>query len=188
VIKPLAILLSKNEELQRSVFIFDPSGSSCIGQKLTEIKKLTNGPSYYEIIPTLAYETDRTMDKIKNTKPTEGELEILGVLWDKGAATVRNVHEEICKSKDAGYTTTLKLMQIMFEKGLVTRDSSSKTHIYQPAVTREKTQKQFVNKMINSLFAGSSADLVMQALGDSKASNDELEKIQLLINELKAKK
>ena len=128
------------------------------------------------------------MDKNEIIKPTEGELEILSVLWNSGSATVRTVHEEICKSKDAGYTTTLKLMQIMFEKGLVTRDSSSKTHIYKPAVTREKTQKQFVNKMINSLFAGSSADLVMQALGGNQASTDELEKIQSLINELKLKK
>jgi len=128
------------------------------------------------------------MDKNKMMKPTEGELEILGILWNNGTATVRTVHEEICKSKEAGYTTTLKLMQIMFEKGLVTRDSSNKTHIYQPAVTKEKTQKQFVNKMINSLFAGSSADLVMHALGGNNASNDELEKIQTLINELKAKK
>ena len=128
------------------------------------------------------------MDKNKIIKPTEGELEILSVLWNSGSATVRTVHEEICKSKDAGYTTTLKLMQIMFEKGLVTRDSSSKTHIYKPAVTREKTQKQFVNKMINSLFAGSSADLVVQALGGNQASTDELEKIQSLINELKLKK
>jgi BlaI family transcriptional regulator, penicillinase repressor len=143
----------------------------------------------YEIIPTLAYEISRTMDKNKTIKPTEGELEILGILWNSGKATVRAVHEEICKTKEeAGYTTTLKLMQIMFEKGLVNRDSSSKTHIYQPAVTREKTQKQFVNKMINSLFAGSSADLVMHALGGNNASNDELEKIQLFINDLKAKK
>lgn len=121
-------------------------------------------------------------------KPTEGELEILSILWNTGTSTVRTVHEEICKTKEAGYTTTLKLMQIMFEKGLVTRDSSSKTHIYQPAVTKEKTQKQFVNKMINSLFAGSSADLVMHALGGNNTSSDELEKIQILINELKAKK
>jgi predicted transcriptional regulator len=158
------------------------------GQQKDINKKLINGGKYYEIIPTLAYETYRIMDKLKTLKPTEGELEILSVLWDKGAATVRNVHEEICKTKEAGYTTTLKLMQIMFEKGLVTRDSSSKTHIYEAAVTREKTQKQFVNKMISSLFAGSSADLVMQALGGNNASTDELEKIQTLINELKAKK
>ena len=128
------------------------------------------------------------MLKNKIIKPTEGELEILSVLWDKGTATVREVHDELCKTKEAGYTTTLKLMQIMFEKDLVTRDTSSKTHIYKPAVTREKTQKQFVNKMINSLFAGSSAELVMHALGGHQASNDELEKIQSLIDELKAKK
>jgi len=128
------------------------------------------------------------MDKPKNLKPTEGELEILGVLWEKESATVRAVHEELCKSKEAGYTTTLKLMQIMFEKGLVTRDSSSKTHIYQPAVTREKTQTQFVDKMINSLFAGSGVDLVMHALGDHKPNSAELDRIQQLINQLKAGK
>ena len=120
------------------------------------------------------------MTLIKNTKPTESELEILQVLWNENAATVRTVHEELLKTKDAGYTTTLKLMQIMFEKGLVTRDDSSKTHIYQPAVTREKTQKQFLNKMIDTLFAGSSSDLVLQALGGHAASDEELEKIQQL--------
>jgi BlaI family transcriptional regulator, penicillinase repressor len=113
----------------------------------------------------------------KQTKPTEGELEILQVLWNKQSATVREVHDEILKSKEAGYTTTLKLMQIMFEKGLVTRDSSSKTHIYQPAVSKENTQTLFVNKMIDSLFAGSSAQLVMQALGNHKASKEELDEI-----------
>ena len=128
------------------------------------------------------------MDKIKKNKPTEGELEILAVLWDKNSATVREVHEELCKNKEAGYTTTLKLMQIMFEKGLVHRDSSSKTHIYQPAVTRESTQTQFVDKMINSLFAGSGAELVMHALGGHKPNTDELDKIQQLINQLKAGK
>ncbi len=128
------------------------------------------------------------MTLIKSTKPTESELEILQVLWNENAATVRTVHEELLKTKDAGYTTTLKLMQIMFEKGLVTRDESSKTHIYQPAVSREKTQKQFVNRMIDTLFAGSSSDLVMQALGGHDASEEELEKIQQLINQLKKEK
>jgi predicted transcriptional regulator len=128
------------------------------------------------------------MLKDKILKPTDGELEILAVLWDKGSSTVRIVHEELCKSKDAGYTTTLKLMQIMFEKKLVTRDSSSKTHIYQAAVSKENTQKQFLNKMINNLFAGSSADLVMQALGGHNASSADLEKIQNLITALKEKK
>ena len=136
----------------------------------------------------MPYENTRTMTLIKHTKPTESELEILQVLWNEKAATVRTVHEELLKTKDAGYTTTLKLMQIMFEKGLVIRDDSNKTHIYQPAVTREKTQKQFLNKMIDTLFAGSSSDLVLQALGGHAASEEELEKIQQLINQLKKEK
>lgn len=121
----------------------------------------------------------------KQLKPTEGELEILQVLWNKQSATVRDVHDEIIKTKEAGYTTTLKLMQIMFEKGLVTRDSSNKTHIYQPAVSRENTQTLLLNKMIDSLFAGSPAQLVMQALGNSKASKEELEEISNFLNSIK---
>lgn len=136
----------------------------------------------------MLYENTRTMTFIKNTKPTESELEILQVLWNEKTASVRIVHEELLKTKDAGYTTTLKLMQIMFEKGLVTRDDRQKTHIYKPAVTREHTQQQFLNKMINSLFAGSSSDLVLQALGGHSASEEELEKIQQLINQLKKDK
>lgn len=135
----------------------------------------------------MLYETYRIMLKSKVSKPTESEVEILSILWEMKTATVRAVHEELCKRKDAGYTTTLKLMQIMFEKKLVTRDDSAKTHIYTAAVTKEKTQKQFLNRMIESLFAGSSADLVLQALGNKEASKAELEKIQLLINELKSK-
>lgn len=133
----------------------------------------------------MAYEINRIMTPIKQSKPTESELEILQVLWNKESATVRTVHEVLSKTKDSGYTTTLKLLQIMFEKGLVTRDDSSKTHIYQPAVSREKTQKQFVNRMIDTLFAGSSTNLVLQALGGHAASEEELEKIQSLINDLK---
>jgi predicted transcriptional regulator len=128
------------------------------------------------------------MTAVKHLKPTESELEILQVLWDEKAATVRTVHEALSKTKESGYTTTLKLMQIMFEKGLVTRNDSSKTHIYQPAVSREKTQKQFLNKMINTLFAGSSANLVLQALGGHDASEAELQQIQDLINQLKKDK
>ena len=121
----------------------------------------------------------------KKLKPTESELEILKILWNKEKATVREVHEELSKNKDSGYTTTLKLLQIMFEKGLVTRDDSNKTHIYQPAVTRQKTQKQFLDKMINTLFAGSSTQLVLQALGNQKASKDELDEIQKYLDNLK---
>lgn len=123
----------------------------------------------------------------KYIKPTESELEILNIIWEKETATVREVHEDLAKFKDVGYTTTLKLMQIMHEKGLVKRDESMRTHVYQSAVNREKTQKHLLDKMIDSLFGGSSTQLVLQALGsgDQKISADELEKIQLLINNLK---
>ena len=128
------------------------------------------------------------MKNTKVLKPTESELEILAVLWAQGEATVRTVHEELTKTKEAGYTTTLKLMQIMHEKGLVTRNTESKTHIYQPAIDKQKTQLQIVNKMISSLFAGSSTDMVMQALGGNKTTTAELKKIEELIKTLKTQK
>lgn len=125
------------------------------------------------------------MPSPKYVKPTESELEILRVLWEKGTASVREVHEELSRTKDAGYTTTLKLMQIMHEKGIVKRDDSIKTHIYQAAVSREKTQKHLLGKMIDTLFGGSPTQLVLQALGNHKASADELEAIQKMIDNLK---
>jgi predicted transcriptional regulator len=121
----------------------------------------------------------------KTIKPTESELEILRVLWERDKASVREVHEELLMTKDVGYTTTLKLMQIMHEKGLVKRDDSYKTHIYQASVSKEKTQKHLLGKMINNLFGGSPAELVLQALGNHKASPAELEEIQQLLNNLK---
>jgi predicted transcriptional regulator len=121
----------------------------------------------------------------KIIRPTESELEILQVLWEKKSATVREVHEEISKTKDIGYTTALKLLQIMFEKGLVSRDDSSKTHIYMPAVSREKTQKHLLGKMIDNVFSGSSSQLVMQALGNHKTSREELDEIQKLLDNLR---
>jgi BlaI family transcriptional regulator, penicillinase repressor len=125
------------------------------------------------------------MSAIRTIKPTESELEILQILWKKGLATVREVHEVMSASKDVGYTTTLKLMQIMHEKGLVKRDDSMRTHIYQAAVNKEKTQKHLLGKMIDNLFGGSPTQLVIQALGEHKASHEELEKIQALLDELK---
>ncbi|HVX24693.1 MAG TPA: BlaI/MecI/CopY family transcriptional regulator [Parafilimonas sp.] len=119
---------------------------------------------------------------MKVLKPTDSELEILQVLWEKGDATVREVHEQLIEIKDCGYTTTLKLMQIMYEKGLVLRDDSSRTHIYKPNVSRDKTQKQLLNKMVDSLFSGSHSQLVMQALGSNTISQKELEEIQQLLN------
>lgn len=127
------------------------------------------------------------MSAPKMIKPTESELEILQILWAKGLATVREVHEELGRTKDVGYTTTLKLMQIMHEKGIVKRDDSMRTHVYQSAVNKERTQKHLLSKMIDSLFGGSPTQLVIQALGDDnhKASPEELERIQALLDSLK---
>lgn len=119
-----------------------------------------------------------------NIKPTEGEMEILQVLWQKGTATVREVHEALNK-KDSGYTTTLKLMQILHEKGMVERDTNQKTHIYKALVSQDKTEKQLVNKMIDNVFNGSAARLVMQALGNHSASADEIDEIKKYLDSLK---
>ena len=121
-----------------------------------------------------------------NSKPTEGEMEILQVLWKKSTCTVREVHEALNK-KDSGYTTTLKLMQIMLEKGLVDRDASAKTHIYRALINQEQTQQQLVDKMIDNVFNGSAARLVMQALGNKTASQEEIDLIKAYLDNLQNK-
>jgi BlaI family transcriptional regulator, penicillinase repressor len=121
----------------------------------------------------------------KFQKPTESEMEILQVIWEKNQASVREVHETLLHHKDIGYTTTLKLMQIMHEKGLLARDDSFRTHIYKPALTQEKAQKHLLNRMINTLFSGSPADLVLQVLGNHKTSEAELDKIEALLQQIK---
>ena len=121
-----------------------------------------------------------------NIKPTEGEMAILQVLWQKGNCTVREVHEDLNK-QNSGYTTTLKLMQIMLEKGLVDRDTSAKTHIYRALVNQEKTQQQMVNKMIDNVFNGSAARLVMQALGNQTTSQEEIDLIKAYLDKLENK-
>jgi BlaI family transcriptional regulator, penicillinase repressor len=117
-------------------------------------------------------------------KPTESELEILQILWQKGDCTVRDVHEQLTLNKDAGYTTTLKLMQIMAEKGLVERDTTNRTHIYKAAVSQGEAQKHYLDKMITNVFNGSAANLVMQALGNHKSSQSEIEAIKQYLDQL----
>ncbi len=120
-------------------------------------------------------------------KPTDSELEILNILWEKGPSTVRDVHDILGLSKDAGYTTTLKLMQIMHEKGLIKRDVTNKSHVYTSNVSQEKTQGQLVKRMIDNVFNGSACQLVMQALGHNKASSAELEEIRKYLDEISRK-
>ncbi|MCX6210732.1 MAG: BlaI/MecI/CopY family transcriptional regulator [Bacteroidetes bacterium] len=124
---------------------------------------------------------------LKLQKPTESELDILRILWKKNQASVREVHEELSLTKDAGYTNTLKLMQIMYEKKLLLRDNSSKIHIYTPNVSREQGQQQFLPKFIDTFFAGSSTQLVMQALGNHTPTENEIEEIQALLDRIKNK-
>lgn len=116
----------------------------------------------------------------KNSKPTDSELEILQVLWQAGPSSVREVHEQL--GKDAGYTTTLKLMQIMHEKGLLKRDESARSHVYEAAVSQDKTKGQMVQRMIDTVFNGSAMSLVMQALGNHKTSEEELAMIREYLN------
>jgi predicted transcriptional regulator len=124
------------------------------------------------------------MTNSKFSKPTESEMEILQVLWELGPSTVREVHDVLSETKDSGYTTTLKLMQIMNEKGLLNRNDESKTHVYSSAVKKESVQKQVVGKMINGLFKGSSAKLVMHALGNHRASKEEIMEIKKYLDEI----
>jgi len=116
-------------------------------------------------------------------KPTESELEILQVLWAEGSATVRYVNEELNSrsDKEIGYTTTLKLMQLMLNKGFLKRDASTRTHIYKPAVEERAVKQGLLSQFVDKAFRGSAAQLVMEALGQHRTSDDELAKIKALI-------
>ncbi|MGB0522448.1 MAG: BlaI/MecI/CopY family transcriptional regulator [Flammeovirgaceae bacterium] len=122
--------------------------------------------------------------KKKSSKPTDAELAILQVLWQLGSCTVREVNDELSKEKEVGYTTTLKLMQIMTEKGLLIRDSSSRTHVYAAKVTEDETQKKLVDRLLNTAFGGSAMKLVMQALGNKKSKPEELQQIRNWLDEM----
>lgn len=121
-----------------------------------------------------------------NVRPTDSELEILQILWQDGIATVREVNDSLAKLKgeEIGYTTTLKLMQIMHEKGLVDRDTSSRTHIYRALINPEQTRKTILNRVIDTVFNGSASQLVLQALSNGKSSKEELKKIKEYLNQL----
>ncbi|MHC4346262.1 MAG: BlaI/MecI/CopY family transcriptional regulator [Planctomycetota bacterium] len=125
------------------------------------------------------------MARHKTPGPTDRELAILRVLWERGPSTVRQVNEAISADRSTGYTTTLKLMQIMTEKGLVVRDESDRTHVYKANVAEEQTQRQLVGDLMDRAFGGSARKLVMQALAAKKVSAGELTKIKQLLDELR---
>ena len=119
-------------------------------------------------------------------KPTDSELEILRVLWAKGKATVREVNDILNENREVGYTTTLKMMQLMAQKGLVNRDSSTRTHVYTAAIAQDNVQNDMLDKLLDTAFGGSASKLVMNALGRSNASKQELEEIKALIEKLES--
>ncbi|MEM9532014.1 MAG: BlaI/MecI/CopY family transcriptional regulator [Pseudomonadota bacterium] len=118
-------------------------------------------------------------------RPTEAELAILSILWDRGPSTVRDVHEILNRKENTGYTTALKLLQVMHSKGLVQRDDSQRAHVYKPAMSKDFTQTQFVTDLVQRVFDGSPSELVLHALGTSRrATSEELAQIRAMLDEL----
>ena len=122
------------------------------------------------------------MPKPTTPRPTDGELSILRVLWERGPSTVRQVHEVLSRERPTAYTTALKLLQIMTDKGLVRRDETDRTHVYQARWSEEQTQRQLVRDLLERAFGGSASKLVMQALAAKRASAEELGEIRKLID------
>ncbi|AYL95682.1 BlaI/MecI/CopY family transcriptional regulator [Mucilaginibacter celer] len=120
----------------------------------------------------------------RQIEPTKSELEILQVLWDKGPSTVRAVNDELLKQKDVNYTTTLKLMQIMADKGILNRDESQMKHIYSVAEEEQKTKAHLLDKFVDTMYKGSASKLVMQLLGNKKTSDQELQEIKEILKKL----
>jgi BlaI family transcriptional regulator, penicillinase repressor len=118
-------------------------------------------------------------------KPTDAEMEILHILWREGAQSVRYVNDALnaARPNEVGYTTTLKTMQVMFEKGLLTRDESLRSHVYAPAMPQDEMQRRLVNQFVNVTFKGSAMQMVMQALGNHTATSDEIAEIKSLIEQ-----
>jgi len=121
-------------------------------------------------------------------RPTDAELAILRVLWDRGPSTVREVHEALRSSQSSGYTSVLKLLQIMTDKGLVVRDETNRAHVYGPKLSEQRTQLQLLSDLVDRAFAGSSAKLVLQALSGRRATREELRDIRALLDQLEERK
>lgn len=120
-------------------------------------------------------------------RPTEAELELLRALWTHGPMTVREIHDSLRSEKSTGYTTTLKILQKMADKGIVRRDESNRSHIYHPVMQAEQTQRQLVRDLLHRAFGGSAAQMVVQALAEKKASPAELAEIRRLLDEMEAR-
>ena len=122
-----------------------------------------------------------------STQPTEVELQILKVLWEQGPSTVREIHNRLSEDKDTQYATTVKMLLVMLEKGLVTRDDSVRPQVYRALATQKRTQRRMLEEMIQKVYDGSAKSLVLQVLSSSKTSPEDLEEIRQLLEELKRK-
>jgi predicted transcriptional regulator len=131
----------------------------------------------------ICYETFRIM----TYKPTESELEIMQILWESGPLTVRQVNEQLNDHRRVGYTTTLKIMQIMTEKGLLSRDTDQRSHVYSPTLQPSEVQSTILDHVLKTVFKGNRSSMVMRALGNSNPSTEELEEIRILIEKLEKK-
>ena len=128
------------------------------------------------------------MARKSSSQPTDVELSILRVLWQRGPSTVREVHAVLAGSRDTGYSTTLKMMQVMLEKALLTRDDSVRPQVYAPAQAEEQTQRQMVDELLSKAFGGSARKLVMRAVESEKVSAAELAEIRKLLKDLEGGK
>lgn len=125
---------------------------------------------------------------VRSALPTDAELQILRVLWKRGPATVRDVHEALAAVQDTGYTTVLKLMQIMAQKGFVERDETNRSHVYRAVITEEQAQRGLLGQLMDKAFSGSAAQLVMRALAMQPANSNELDEIRSMLEQIEAQR
>jgi BlaI family transcriptional regulator, penicillinase repressor len=128
------------------------------------------------------------MPRNPSSRPNDVELAILRVIWNRKACTVREVHDALQEERNTGYTSTLKMMQVMCEKGLLKRDDAQRPQVYRPAIPQEQTQKKIVRDLVNTVFGGSARKLVMQAVQSQKISRKELAEIRNLLDQLEERK
>jgi len=124
------------------------------------------------------------MPRPPSSQPTEVELQILRILWERGPSTARQIHNRLAEDRDTNYSTTVKMLSVMLEKGLVRRDETVRPQVFRPAATQQRTQQQMLKDLIQKVYDGSAGSLVLQALASQKASREELAEIRRLLNEL----
>ena len=127
------------------------------------------------------------MPRPPSAQPTQVEMQILRILWELGPSTVRDVHRRLQVAKGTNYSTTVKMLSVMLQKGLVKRDEEAQPHVYRPALSREKTGKRMLDDLIEKVYNGSAMSLVLQALSSGKATKEELDEVRRLLDQMEGK-